>query len=264
MLSYQHGYHAGNKADVLKHAVLHGVLQAEAADPSPLLYVETHAARGFYTLTGEQAKKTGEAAKGVLAMPKSVRAPRALQPWLTHVQKAGPGAYPGSPALATQLLPDQTRFVFFEKHPAEHKALAKALGKETRALIRKEDGYHGALRLQPRRGERMLLMLDPSYETDADMDALANWVPRALRKWPKAKVLIWLPLFADGREEEFGAFLSELDDGFVAGSRWARESDDPSALEGSAMIGLRIGGSAAKRAFAISAALDQFWRGGSD
>lgn len=260
MLSYQHGFHAGNQADVLKHAILHAVLTAQREAGNPLLYIETHAARGFYDLDGAQSQKTGEATRGVLAMPKAERAPGALQPWLQHVQSKGPSSYPGSPALATQLLHDAARIVLFELHPAEHKALSQALHKDSRVQIRKEDGYRGALRLQPRRGEEMLVMLDPSYETDADMDALANWVPRAMRKWPKAQFLIWLPLFADGREEEFGAFLSSLDEGFVAGSRWRRESDDASSLEGSAMIGLRIGGSGARKAFVIAAELDKLWR----
>jgi 23S rRNA (adenine2030-N6)-methyltransferase len=260
VLSYQHGYHAGNKADVLKHAVLHAVLEAEAEANQPLLYVETHAARGFYDLTSAQSVKTGEALTGVLAMPKAKRAASALQPWLRHVQSKGASSYPGSPALASQLLGEKARLALFELHPTEHKALSQALRKDDRIQIRKEDGYRGALRLQPRRGEDMLVMLDPSYETDADMDALANWVPRAMRKWPQARFLIWLPLFADGREEEFGAFLSELDEGFVAGSRWARRSDDPSSLEGSAMIGLRVGGAAARKSFAIAAELDKLWR----
>lgn len=260
MLSYQHGFHAGNKADVLKHAILHAVLETEAESDHALLYVETHAARGFYDLKGAQSTKTGEAATGVLAMPNASQAASALQPWLRHVQSKGPGSYPGSPALASQLLGTKSRLALFELHPAEHRALSEALRKDDRVQIRKEDGYRGALRLQPRRGENMLVVLDPSYETDADMDALANWVPRAMRKWPKARFLIWLPLFADGREEEFGAFLSELDEGFVAGSRWARKSDDPSALEGSAMIGLRLGGAAARKSFAIAAELDKLWR----
>lgn len=260
MLSYQHGFHAGNQADVLKHAILHAVLKTEAENDRPLLYVETHAARGFYDLKSSQSTKTGEASRGVLAMPKAADATKALKPWLSHVQSKGFESYPGSPGLATQLLGDKARISLFELHPAEHKALSAALHKDQRVQIRKEDGYRGALRLQPRRGEHMLLMLDPSYETDADMDALANWVPRAMRKWPKAQFLIWLPLFADGREEEFGAFLSSLDEGFVAGSRWARKSEDPSALEGSAMIGLRMGGAASRKSFAISAELDKIWR----
>ncbi|MCF6328683.1 MAG: 23S rRNA (adenine(2030)-N(6))-methyltransferase RlmJ [Henriciella sp.] len=245
---------------MLKHAVLHAILQAEAADPAPLLYVETHAARGIYDLTGKQSRKTGEVDLGVLALPQASAAPRALQAWLSHVQKAGIETYPGSPALAIQTLHPKARFALFEKHPAEYGALVRALGGDDRVQIKQTDGYFAALKLQPRRGERMLVVLDPSYETMADMDALANWVPRALRRWPKAKFLIWLPLFADGREDEFGAFLSELDKGFVAGSRWDRNSADASALEGSAMVGLRIEGAGAKRAFAIAAELDKFWR----
>ena len=155
MLSYQHGFHAGNQADVLKHAILHAVLSAEAEANRPLLYIETHAARGFYDLGGTQSQKTGEAKRGVLAMPKADRAPKALQPWLKHVQSKGPQSYPGSPALATQLLPDSARIVLFELHPAEHKALSQALHKDMRVQIRKEDGYRGALRLQPRRGENI-------------------------------------------------------------------------------------------------------------
>lgn len=260
MLSYQHGYHAGNRADVLKHAVLHAVLGDEARASKPLLYIETHAARGIYNLTGKQAEKTGEAKLGVLAMPKAADAPRALQPWLKLVQAAGPSAYPGSPALAMKSLPETARFVFFEKHPTEYGHLVENIGQDARAQARKEDGYNGALRLQPRRNEQMLVFLDPSYETEADMDALANWVPRAMRRWPSARFLIWLPLFADGREEDFGAYLSELDVGFVAGSRWARHSADPSALEGTAMIGLRFEGQGAKKSFAIAAELDKLWR----
>lgn len=260
MLSYQHGFHAGNQADVLKHAILHAVLSAEAEADRPMLYIETHAARGFYDLGGTQSQKTGEAQRGVLAMPKAERAAKALQPWLKHVQSKGTSSYPGSPALATQILQDTARIVLFELHPAEHKALSQALHKDPRVQIRKEDGYRGALRLQPRRGENMLVMLDPSYETEADMDALANWVPRAMRKWPSAQFLIWLPLFADGREEDFGAFLSSLDEGFVAGSRWQRPEGDGSSLEGSAMIGLRMGGAGARKAFAIAAELDKLWR----
>ena len=245
---------------MLKHAVLHAVLETQSQSDQPVLYVETHAARGFYDLTGEQARKTNEAKLGVLAMPPHGKASNALQPWLKHVQAKGPKSYPGSPALASQLLGKQARLVLFEKHPTEFEALNRALKNDNRIQIKHEDGYQAALRLQPRRGEDMIMLLDPSYEATADMDALANWVPRALRKWPRAKILIWLPLFADKREDEFGAYLAGLEEGFVAGSRWERNSLDPSALEGSAMIGLRIGGSGAKKAFAIAAELDKFWQ----
>jgi 23S rRNA (adenine2030-N6)-methyltransferase len=259
MLSYQHGYHAGNRADVLKHAVLHAVLSQQARQGTPVLYVETHAARGRYDLRGDQALKTGEAKDGVLAFPPPPQAPKALQAWLKQIRTDLPHHYPGSPALAVSLLGLQSRFVFFERHKQEFTALEKALLPDDRVQALQQDGYRGALRLQPRNRESMLLLIDPSYETISDMEHLAAWVPRALRKWPQAKLLIWLPLFADGREEELGAFLGSLDEGFIAGTRWSRTETDPSALEGSAMIGLRIGGAAARQSFAIAAQLDAWW-----
>ena len=260
MLSYQHGFHAGNRADVLKHAILHGVLAHLKQNSAPLLYVETHAARGRYDLTGKQARKTGEARDGILALLNDKSLPKALENWVGEVRAKGVTAYPGSPVLASDALSATDRLVLFEKHPGEHANLLAVLGGQTNIQIFHEDGYRGALRLQPRRQEEMLLLLDPSYETEADMEALTHWVPRALRKWPKAKILIWLPLFADRREEDFGAYLASLDKGFVAGSRWPQHEDTTSSLEGSAMIGLRLGGASARKAFSIAAALDTYWQ----
>ena len=50
MLSYQHIYHAGNLADVQKHALLAWVLAYLTKKDKPLTYVETHAGRGLYDL----------------------------------------------------------------------------------------------------------------------------------------------------------------------------------------------------------------------
>ena len=47
MLSYQHGYHAGNLADVHKHALLAWALDYLTQKDKPLSYIETHAGRGL-------------------------------------------------------------------------------------------------------------------------------------------------------------------------------------------------------------------------
>lgn len=261
MLSYQHGYHAGNRADVFKHAVLYSVLQVARQATHDWLYLETHAAAGVYDLTSADARKTKEAAAGIIPLLESASPPEALQPWLDHVRTQTIDAYPGSPALARHCLRDKDRMVFFERHPAEFEKLGKAIAGDDRARAIKEDGYHGALTLQPRRNERLFVFLDPSYETDRDMDALANWLPRAMKRWPRAVFLVWMPLFADEREMEFGQFVSSLDFGFVAGAHWRTEKQQPkeSALVGSAMIGLRTSPAMARPAYAIAEALDALW-----
>ena len=258
MLSYQHGYHAGNRADVLKHAVLHALLGHITAAGKPVLYVETHSGRGRYDLTGEQARKGGEAETGILALHRG-KPPRALKPWVSHVEDRGMNDYPGSPALAQALLPPSARMVFFEKHPAEHAALAKAVGDDPRVQVKHADGYSGALKLSPRSGEQMVCFVDPSYETSRDIDALALWTPRALKRWPQGILILWLPLFRDGRETEFGEYLSGLDDCVIAGARWPVDVDDESALEGSAVVAFRAPSAASDPSHAIAAAIQSWW-----
>ena len=65
MLSYQHAYHAGNLADVHKHALLAWILSYLTAKDKPLSYIETHSGRGLYDLGSAEAVKTGEAGQGI-------------------------------------------------------------------------------------------------------------------------------------------------------------------------------------------------------
>ena len=258
MLSYQHGYHAGNRADVLKHAVLDAMLSELIKTRTPIFYVETHSGRGVYNLQGKQSAKTGEAQAGVQDLLKG-KVPRPLRHWASLVSKRGPKAYPGSPALAAARLRSSDRIALFEKHPTEYNELCAALGDDKRIQIRKADGYSGALKLQPRRGEQLICFVDPSYETSADMEALADWAPRALKRWQDAIIILWLPLFRDERESEFGAWLSSLEDGVIAGARWHIPDTDESALEGSAIIAYRVPEIARKSATHISQSLQSYW-----
>ena len=105
MLSYQHLYHAGNLADVQKHALMAWMLDYLTQKDKPLSYIETHAGRGLYDLSAAEAVKTGEAEQGIgvlaAALPKSHPYARAL----ARIRADhGPNAYPGSPLIARTLL----------------------------------------------------------------------------------------------------------------------------------------------------------------
>ncbi|MEZ5998858.1 MAG: 23S rRNA (adenine(2030)-N(6))-methyltransferase RlmJ [Hyphomonas sp.] len=258
MLSYQHGFHAGNRADVLKHAILHAVLTELGTTSRTCLYVETHSGRGRYDLTGAQAKKGGEAEDGVLALLKG-KAPKPLLPWLDFVKASGVKNYPGSPAHAQALLTPQSRMILFEKHPAEYQELVRAMGDDPRLQVKHSDGYSGSLKLSPRGGETMVCFVDPSYETGRDIEALAGWTPRALKRWPKGLVILWLPLFRDGREEEAGEYLTTLEDCVVAGARWPMDPLHETALEGSAIVIYRPTKSMRDGALNIASALQSWW-----
>ena len=60
MLAYRHLFHAGNFADVFKHALLTRVLIALGKKPKPYCYLDTHAGIGRYDLAHEWARKNAE------------------------------------------------------------------------------------------------------------------------------------------------------------------------------------------------------------
>ncbi len=98
MLSYQHAFHAGNLADVQKHALLAWVLDYMVQKDKPVSYIETHAGRGLYRLSGPEALKTGEAAQGIGrladAFPKATPIPSG---WKKPVRCSAPMPIPARP-----------------------------------------------------------------------------------------------------------------------------------------------------------------------
>lgn len=195
MLSYQHGYHAGNLADLHKHIVLTALWSTLKRKPRPLSYVETHAGRGLYGMGDEFAQKTGEQAEGIVryqggaaAFDQALKAARAI---------FGDEIYPGSPALIAAQKDAGDQIHLAELHPQEHKALKAHLGQY--AQVHHRDGYEMAQALAPFDPRRGLVLIDPSYEVKSEYDEIPKAVGRILRKWPQAVVAIWYPILADKR-----------------------------------------------------------------
>jgi len=198
MLSYQHAYHAGNRADLHKHAALARLLVALTAKPRGISYFETHAGRGLYDLSSSEAAKTGEAAEGVLA---AAPPPGPFADVLARVRALhGPMAYPGSPLIARMLTREQDRLTLMDLHPGEHAALRRAL-RGPGVAIHRRDGYEGTLALAPPTPRKGLVMIDPSYEVKDEYDRVPEFVKSLVARWPEAVVLIWYPILPDGRHE---------------------------------------------------------------
>ncbi len=207
MLSYQHAYHAGNRADLTKHDALARLLAALTRKPRPITYMETHAGRGLYDLASPEARKTGEAAEGI---GKAELGPGPFAEALARVRaRHGADAYPGSPLIARELLREDDRLVLMELHPAEHAALRRAL-KGPGVAIHRRDGYEGALALSPPVPRKGVVLVDPSYELKAEYEAVPVFARKLLARWPEATVLIWYPVLAEARHERLVAGLAPL------------------------------------------------------
>ena len=65
MLSYRHGFHAGNHADVLKHIALVMLLRILTRKEKPVTVVDTHAGAGMYSLERGFAVRHAEFRNGI-------------------------------------------------------------------------------------------------------------------------------------------------------------------------------------------------------
>ncbi|SEH71401.1 23S rRNA (adenine(2030)-N(6))-methyltransferase RlmJ [Paracoccus alkenifer] len=206
MLSYQHAYHAGNLADVHKHALLATALARLTEKPKPLSYIETHAGRGLYDLSGPEAQKTGEAAHGIARAETADWLPHPLRAALTAVRdRFGAACYPGSPLIAAHFLRPGDSAHLAELHPAEHAALAQVAG---HARLHLQDGFAVANALIPPTPRRGMLLIDPSYEIKADYDRIPGWIARMARKWNVGVIALWYPVLTDARQQPMAESLA--------------------------------------------------------
>ena len=206
MLSYQHAYHAGNPADVHKHFVLAEMIRLLTQKDRGISYLETHAGRGLYDLTSQEALKTGEAAEGITQLDPApgTAIGDALKMIRTHY---GATAYPGSPMVAASLLREQDRMVLMEMHPQEHAALKKAM-KGTGAAVHNRDAYEGAVALTPMEPRRGLVLIDPPYELKDEYGRAADLAMKIHKRWPETAIMIWYPLLDAGRHKDLLARLA--------------------------------------------------------
>lgn len=198
MLSYQHIYHAGNPADVQKHALLAWLLDYLTVKDKPLTYIESHSGRGLYALDSHEALKTGEAAAGVSQLERAFPADHPWRRCLDAVRAAeGPSAYPGSPVIAGLLLREFDRMILAELHPREHAALSEAMA-PFGAEVYREDGLQVAFGATPPNPRRGVLVIDPSYEVKDEYQRIPELINDIARKWPVGIILLWYPILADG------------------------------------------------------------------
>ena len=214
MLSYQHSYHAGNRADVHKHIALLLLLQQLQYKDAPLCYVDTHAGRGLYDLSGTEASKTGEADTGIRCLLGSDATPAAVTDYLQRISECNNGGalrfYPGSALLAQSVLRPQDRAILLELHPQEYSTLKRAIGKDRRIAMHLRDCYEGLPALLPPPIKRGIVLIDPSYELKTEYRTIVDLINKAVARWSNAVFLLWYPLLPEQRHNAMLQRLSSL------------------------------------------------------
>ena len=217
MLSYQHIFHAGNHADLLKHTVLIQVLKSLNKKDKPYTFFDTHSGSGLYDLTDGRSLKTGEAGKGILAFEKRDDLPPAFAEYLSFVKTyLSDSHYPGSPEIERRLMRAQDTLILSELHPQEIENLRANMKRPCEGgpsvQVHKRSGWEMLKALTPPQTQRGAVLIDPSYEEAQDYADAADTILAVHKKWSNGIIVLWYPLLAH-REGEIESMLDRITEG---------------------------------------------------
>jgi 23S rRNA (adenine2030-N6)-methyltransferase len=229
MLSYRHAFHAGNHADVLKHAVLIQLLRYMGQKDAPYMYIDTHSGAGVYELDSGYAAKSAEHETGISRIWDQENLSEPLEEYLQVIDELNPSRqlryYPGSPYIAEKIAREADRLRLFELHPADGKLLAQnfrkieehaaAQGKRPaargkRVMVQHEDGFNGLKALLPPPSRRALVLIDPPYEVKDDYRRVVQTLEDALQRFATGTYAIWYPLLQRNESRQFPERLKRL------------------------------------------------------
>lgn len=219
MLSYRHVFHAGNHADVLKHATLLAVLDYLNQKDKPYWVIDTHAGAGGYRLDSGRAKEHAEHASGIARLWDRTDLPPLLARYVEAVRVDNPDGrlkrYPGSPLLTLRALRSSDRLRLFELHPADVKLLAQTIvaaapDAQQRVAIAQTDGLVGLKALLPPPPRRGLVLIDPSYEDKRDYLLVINALKEGLQRFASGTFMLWYPLLQRNESITLAGKLKKL------------------------------------------------------
>lgn len=246
MFSYRHAFHAGNHADVLKHAILVHMLDHFNRKDAPYWVIDTHAGAGIYDLDDEWARQSAESADGVARLDTADNPPPLIARYREAVADFNPQGglrqYPGSPWLALNAMRDHDRLRLFELHPSEIDVLQRNLarhprGRSRQVAIMQADGFEGIKALLPPPTRRGMVIMDPSYEAKVDYRSSLTAIQEGLKRFATGSFALWYPLVQRREVQTLTRALERLDVVWVhATLQVRRPAADGFGLHGSGMF----------------------------
>ena len=207
MLSYRHGYHAGNAADVLKHFILIYVLDYIKKKDKGFIFIDSHAGAGKYLISDPYMQKNKEYLQGIEKILQLKNDNIFLKKYLDLVKSINFNSdlkiYPGSSFLAARSLRPNDNLYFFELHPKEFLNLKKNFENDSRVIIENRDSYQRLKKLLPPKERRAVILIDPSYELKDEYEKVSEMLSDCYKKFPLGVYIIWYPVLKSKKSEKF-------------------------------------------------------------
>ncbi|MUO81208.1 23S rRNA (adenine(2030)-N(6))-methyltransferase RlmJ [Agrobacterium vitis] len=243
-MNYRHIYHAGNFADVLKHAVLARLVIYLQQKDKAFRVLDTHAGIGLYDLSSDESQKTGEWLGGIGKLLDAELTPAAaqvLQPYLDVVRALNPDGgltrYPGSPKLARDLFRPQDRLSAMELHPDDCRTLSRLFEGDYQTRITELDGWLALGAHLPPKEKRGIVLVDPPFELDGEYERLVDGLARAYRRFSAGVYCLWYPIKKGAPIAAFHEALKETGIPKMLCAELSVKSDrDLTGLSGSGLI----------------------------
>jgi 23S rRNA (adenine2030-N6)-methyltransferase len=216
-MNYRHAYHAGNFADVVKHAILARILTYMKQKPQPFRVIDTHAGCGTYDLGGVEPNKTGEWKDGIgrlldCDMPEDVTT--LLQPYLDAVASVNlPDTlkfYPGSSVIARHLMRPGDQLVANELHPDDFNILRAEMGRAPDTKVLNLDAWVAVKSLLPPPERRGVVLIDPPFEKPDEFAALTEALVQALKRFANGVYVVWYPVKRHDLADQFVANVAAI------------------------------------------------------
>ena len=243
-MNYRHIYHAGNFADVLKHAVLARLIVYLQQKDKAFRVIDTHAGIGLYDLSSTEAQKTGEWQDGIgklmaAALPEDVTA--WLAPYLDAVRALNPEGgvklYPGSPKLTRMLMREQDRLSAMELHPADCETLRDLFEGDYHVRVTELDGWLSLGAHLPPKEKRGIVLVDPPFEIEGEYERLVDGLMKAYRRFPGGTYCLWYPLKKGAPIKDFHEALKQTEIPKMLCAELSVRSDrETTGLSGSGLI----------------------------
>ena len=207
MLSYRHGYHAGNAADVLKHFILIYVLDYIKKKDKSFIFIDSHAGAGKYLISDPYMQKNKEYLQGIEKILQLKNDNIFLKKYLDLIKSININSdlkiYPGSCFLAARSLRPNDNLYFFELHPKEFLNLKKNFENDSRVIIENRDSYQRLNKLLPPKEKRAVILIDPSYELKDEYEKVSEMLSDCYKKFPRGVYIIWYPVLKNKKSEKF-------------------------------------------------------------
>ncbi|MDR6177090.1 MULTISPECIES: 23S rRNA (adenine(2030)-N(6))-methyltransferase RlmJ [unclassified Pseudomonas] len=239
-MNYRHAFHAGNHADVFKHATLLRLAALLARKETPFAYLDSHSGVGRYDLAGDQASRTDEWREGIGRLWALESAPAAFVGYREAVAALNPdGAlryYPGSPELMRQALRPQDRLLLNELHPEDGRLLKENMARDRRVAVHQKDGWLLPRALLPVPERRALLLIDPPFEKADELERCVKAVAEAIGRMRQTVIMLWYPIKDRRQLRRFHAGLQASGAPKLLNVELLiRAAEDPTRLNGSGL-----------------------------